>query len=159
VFTIVPEKNPINELTEVRLSPVHGLGIFSRVDIPAHTIWWRAGDSDVILIRREQYETLERSHQSPVSRVFLDALQTYCYYSGAHDALVLIVDNGRYVNHSSEPNSRAFPHPTLIASETIRDIQAGEEICENYLTFDQCPWAQLYKDIVFEKPAANLLRV
>ena len=151
--TVVPDNNPINELTEVRLSPIHGLGIFSRVDIPANTIWWRAKDSDVILIHREQYLAMERSQQSPISKAFLEALQTYCYYTAAHDALVLILDNARYVNHCSEPNSRVLQHPTLLASETTRDIKAGEELCENYLTYDQCPWAHLYEDVAFEQPA------
>lgn len=154
--TVVPDKNPIHELTEVRLSPIHGLGIFSRVDIPAHTIWWRANDADVILIHREQYEALERSFQSPVSQAFLEALQTYCYYSAAQDALILILDNARYVNHCTEPNSRVLVHPTVIASETTRDIKAGEEICESYLTYDQCPWAHLYEDVAFDNPAESM---
>lgn len=135
------ESNPINDLTEVRPSPVHGLGVFARVDIPKGTVWWRARPGrDVLLINQAQYLTLKHSRHSPTSSALLEAIYTYSYYSAADDALILILDHARYTNHSFQPNSDVYPEPGVIGSIALRDIKAGEEIMEDYSLFDHCPW-------------------
>ncbi|NJN44300.1 MAG: SET domain-containing protein [Anaerolineae bacterium] len=136
--------NPINNLTEVRNSPVHGLGVFAKVDIPKGTVWWRANpQEDVLLINKRQFTTLLNSHHSPTSKELLEAIYTYCYYSAKDDALILILDHARYTNHSFQPNSDVIPEPGVIGSITLRDIQAGEELLEDYSEFDVCPWKGL----------------
>ena len=132
--------NPLNTLTETRPSPVHGLGIFAKTDIPEGTVWWRARPCDVLLIEQDQFDTFRTSHHSPVSRALLEALYTYSYYSAEDDALILILDHARYTNHSFQPNSTVVDEPGVIGSITLRDIQAGEELVEDYSLFDQCPW-------------------
>lgn len=133
--------NPINTLTEVRNSPVHGMGIFARVDIPKGTVWWRARPGiDVLLINRAQFQTLQTSQHSSVSKDLLEAIYTYSYYSATEDALILILDHARYTNHSFQPNSDVIPEPGVIGSIALRDIRAGEEIMEDYSEFDVCPW-------------------
>ncbi|GAB4579909.1 MAG: SET domain-containing protein-lysine N-methyltransferase [Anaerolineales bacterium] len=138
--------NPLNTLTEARPSPVHGLGIFAKVDIPKGTVWWRAQPSDVLLIKQKQYETLKASIHSPVSKAFLEAVYTYSYYSAEDDVLIFILDNARYTNHSFQPNSTVLDEPGVIGSITLRDIQAGEEIMEDYSLFDHCPWPGFAKE-------------
>ena len=136
--------NPISALTEVRLSPTHGLGIFARTLIPQGTIWWRVRPSDVIAVNRLQFEALVASEQSPRTTAFIDAFLEFGYYVKGFDTLFLIPDNGRYVNHSFEPNSAVCPDSDGLCSITLRDIAGGEEICEDYTTYDKCPWANLY---------------
>lgn len=138
--------NPINSLTEVRNSPVHGLGIFAKTNIPKGTIWWQARPCDVLLIEQDQFETLKTSHHSPVSKALLEAIYTYSYYSAEDDALILILDQARYTNHSFQPNSDVIPEPGIIGSITLRDIKAGEEILEDYSEFDHCPWRGFAKE-------------
>jgi uncharacterized protein len=133
--------NPINSLTEVRNSPVHGLGVFARVDIPIGTVWWRAHPGkDVLLITKAHFDTFRLSTHSAVSRDMLEAIYTYSYYSAEEDALILILDHARYTNHSFQPNSDVNPEPGVIGSIALRDIKAGEEIVEDYSEFDVCPW-------------------
>jgi len=138
--------NPINTLTEARASPVHGLGVFAKTDIPKGTVWWRAHPSDVLLIERDQFDTFKTSHHSSTSKALLKAIYTYSYYSAADDALILILDHARYTNHSFHPNSDVSPEPGVIGSIALRDIQAGEEIMEDYSTFDVCPWPRYAED-------------
>lgn len=130
-------------LTEVRTSHIHGFGLFARVDIPKGTVWWHARREDVLLIAREQYETLARSERSGLIEQTLEAILTYSYYAAETDALILGLDNSRYLNHSLEPNSGASLIPDPLASVALRDIPAGTEIVENYMDYAQCPWAAL----------------
>lgn len=139
--------NPIKTLTQVRISPVHGLGVFAKVDIPKGTVWWRARPGrDVLLINRAQFDTFRESTHSPVSKAFLDAIYTYSYYSAQEEALILILDHARYTNHCFRPNSDVCSEPGVIASIALRDIRAGEEILEDYSLFDQCPWPGLEEE-------------
>lgn len=135
-----PLPNPLHTLTETRPSPVHGLGVFAKTDLPKGTVWWRAAPSDILLIEQDQFATFKTSHHSPVSRAFLEALYTYSYYSAEDDALILILDHARYTNHSFQPNSTVIDEPGVIGSITLRDIKAGEELLEDYSHFDPCPW-------------------
>jgi hypothetical protein len=135
------DHNPIDHLTEVRPSSLHGMGVFAKRDIPIGTVWWRARPGrDVLFIKEAQFEVLRGSFVSPPSDGLLNSLYTYSYFSADHDALVLILDNARYTNHSSEPNSAEYDEPGAIGSVAIRDIKAGEEITEDYNLYDHCPW-------------------
>ena len=136
--------NPISALTEVRPSPTHGLGLFARTLIPRGTIWWRGRRSDLIPVTRSQFEALAASEQSPRTTAFIDAFLEFGYYLKEFDTLFLIPDNSRYLNHSFEPNSAVCPDSGGLCSSTLRDIARGDEIFEDYTTYDKCPWAKLY---------------
>src|SRR5262245_47303577 len=127
-----------SELVEVRPSQVHGLGVFAVTDIPQGTQWWSADLSDTITISRAQFEALVSSASSPASDALMSAIQEYSIYLAALDLMVLIPDNGRYVNHADVPNSVASVTGTLLGSVASRDIAAGEEIVEDYATYDHC---------------------
>lgn len=44
-----------------------------------------------------------------------------------------------FINHSSSPNVKSVD-PLFDLTYAIRDIDAGEEICEDYSTWDQIDW-------------------
>ena len=143
-----PFSNPVFTLVEARPSPVHGFGVFAREAIPCGTAWWRVRLADLIHFRKEPFETLLASAQSPGSREFVEAVQKFGIYSKRYDALFFIVDNGRFVNHSPQPNSAScLGSDGLFSSLTLRDIAAGEEMFEDYATYDKCPWANLYGEL------------
>lgn len=129
-----------SELAEVRRSQLHGLGVFAVTDIPEGTVWWSAELADTITISRGQFETLAASASSPATDALMSGIQEYSIYLAALDLMVLIADNGRYVNHSDEPNSGALVVGTHLRSVALCDIAAGEEITEDYATYDHCPW-------------------
>lgn len=128
------------ELVEVRPSPLHGLGVFAVTDIPAGTRWWSIDIDGTITVSRAQFASLFESASSPASDALMAGLQEYSIYLKSFDLMVLIPDNGRYVNHSDAPTSGAGVDGTLLYSVALRDIAAGEEITEDYSTYDECPW-------------------
>ena len=129
-----------SELVEVRPSPVHGLGIFALKSIPTGTRWWSIEVGETIAISRAQFAALAQSASTPATDAMMAGIQTYSIYLKAHDLMVLIPDNGRFVNHSDVPNSAAGVNGTLLYSVALRDIAVGEEITEDYSTYDECPW-------------------
>jgi uncharacterized protein len=134
--------NPFDELAEARPSSYHGWGIFAKMPIRKGTVWWQARPQDVMVIEQAQFETLAESAQPPLSRMLLDAILNYSYYPSGINKLILILDGGRFTNHSPTPNS--LDDPFKLQSVALRDIAQGEEIVEDYTHFGQCPWAPLY---------------
>ena len=142
--------NPLSEFTEVQPSPISGLGLFAKVDIPAGTIWWNARHEDVLIIDKNQFEVMTCSAESPLMQNMIECILTYSYYARDIDGLVFCLDDARYCNHSSTPNSGG-DDPTMpqFASMAITDISAGEEILEDYTRYDQCPWAKTCEKFLF----------
>ena len=130
------ERNLLGDLTEVRQSPIEGLGLFAKVFIPKGTIWWSAVPGCVLLITRNQYLTIKNSIHSAIIDNFEKTILIYSYYIEQYDSLVFCLDNSRYVNHSFTPNSGETPDRNPFASITLRDIFPGEEILEDYTTYD-----------------------
>ena len=128
------------DLVEVRPSKVHGLGVFAVKGIPAGTRWWSTDLSETITIPRAQFALLVQSASSPATDAMMAGIQTYSIYLENFDVLVLIPDNGRYVNHSDAPNSAGGVDGQILHSVALRDIASGEEITEDYSTYDVCPW-------------------
>jgi uncharacterized protein len=116
------------------------MGVFAVVDIAEGTRWWSMDLDETITISRTQFAALVESTCTPASEALMAALQEYSIYFKEHDLMVLIPDNGRYVNHADAPNSGAVLDGTLLYSVALRDIAAGEEITEDYSTYDQCDW-------------------
>lgn len=130
----------MSDVVEVRPSKLHGLGVFATAVIPRGTVWWAADIADTIRISRAQFDALVNSASSPMSDALLAAIQEYSIYVKALDLMILIPDNGRYVNHFDDPNSLAQTTATRLTSVALRDIEVGEEIVEDYSTYDWCPW-------------------
>jgi len=137
--------NPIQEYTEVRPSQIHGLGLFAKKFIQKGTIWWHARPQDVLIITKEQFSTLETSYKSPILNNFLNALLTYSYYEKDTDTLVFCLDDSRYTNHSFDANSGNSKEQHGFCSIADMDIQPGEEITEDYMTYKSCAWLQKYR--------------
>lgn len=128
----------MKELFEVRPSPIHGLGIFATCFIPKGTALWQGEEGkNVLLLNYTQYKVLCDSHEPSI----WDLFHIHAYYEREIDCLVYCLGNIRFMNHSLTPNSgNPAGLPTFMVSYALTDIQAGEEITGNYLTFDQCPW-------------------
>jgi uncharacterized protein len=112
--------------TYVGPSQIEGVGIFAAEDIPAGTPIWILDDSLDLLLTAEQLAKLP-----PLQRNFIER---YGYPHMSRDGLtVLEFDNGRFMNHSDEPNTD-FRDPET--GWAIREIAAGEEITCSYAEFD-----------------------
>jgi uncharacterized protein len=111
-------------------SPIHGLGLFTAVDVPRGTLLWvfRAG-LDL------EYEQPFVDSLPPLARA---RLLHYCYREPGASAYVLCGDDARFWNHSDAPNCENAPIPGTDAWGTAaaRDIARDEELTCDYRTFD-----------------------
>lgn len=114
----------IHPNTEVRLIDEEiGHGLFATSEIPRGTITWVLDPLDRIISPREMQEYDEK---------YREILMTYSFRNRKGD-FVFCWDNGRFINHSFNANCCATPYKFEIA---IRDIEAGEEITNDYGTLN-----------------------
>ncbi|MBF0120780.1 MAG: SET domain-containing protein-lysine N-methyltransferase [Desulfobacterales bacterium] len=130
-----------DELTEVKESNVHGLGLFAKKDIPKGTVWWQGINGiNIILINKSQYHIFRNSVENNLSSKLWEIINIYQYYSSSLDSLVVCLDNSRFVNHSDNPNSGSDKISQPLVSIAKCDINKGEEIFENYGNYEICQW-------------------
>jgi len=115
--------------TELRLSPIHGIGVFSRQFIPAGTVVWTFTPGFDLEIDPGEVERL-----APPAR---DQFLKYSYLDVLTGKYVLCFDDGRFFNHSDQPNVIDGVTPeTAQSSVAVKDIAPGEELTCDYRTFD-----------------------
>jgi SET domain-containing protein len=115
--------------TQVKPSPVHGLGCFAKVRIPKGTIVWQFCPGVDSFSVKPIINGLRRT-----PRKFLDK---YCFRT--EKGYLIFADDTRFINCSVEPNV-VWDQATLAAAniniKTIclagRDIEPGEELFIDY---------------------------
>jgi SET domain-containing protein len=128
--------------TYVRPSRVEGVGVFAAEPIPAGTLIWRLDDQLDRLIHRRDVASQPDSMRQFIER--------YAYpYPHDPDYLIVELDNGRFMNHSDEPNT-VFSDPD--AGFMLRAIAADEELFCNYSEFD--PGFEMLPGRVYEEAMA-----
>jgi SET domain-containing protein len=116
--------------TRVRESAVHGLGLFADEFVPKGAVLWRFTPGFDQKFTREQILS------------FPDSLQVYLYkYSWRSKKSKLYcfsADDGKFFNHSEKPNvlSEYRDDEEEVVTVAIRDIQPGEEMLDNYNSFE-----------------------
>ncbi len=111
--------------TYIAASQVEGVGVFAADPIAKGTPIWRLEAGFDRLIPVVDYEAAP-----PVLKELLDR---YAYPSPDQPQFIVYeVDNGRFMNHSTNPNTNFsdFGH-----GATLRDIAAGEELTCDYNDF------------------------
>jgi SET domain-containing protein len=107
-------------------SRIEGVGIFTAEALAAGTLIWRLDPKLDRMLSKEELASL-----SPVGREFAER---YGYpYPHDPDQLIIELDNGRFMNHATAPNTD-FTNPD--AGYTRHAIAAGEELTCNYSEFD-----------------------
>lgn len=113
--------------TYIKESKIAGFGLFAAEFIPKGTLIWQLN-----LIVDKIINEHNLIHLDDLERKFVD---TYGYKVG--NDIILCSDNGKYINHSKNPNTIDYIDK-ILGSITIaaRDIQKDEEIVSNYESFD-----------------------
>jgi uncharacterized protein len=133
------DESPQIHYTHVRPSGVAGLGVYAKTFIPKGTMWYQAITDNALFISPDQYKHLELSSKNNLTEGFLHYIRTYGYCDKETLELIVALDDGRYINHSVDPNS-GVPNPyDGKISVALRDIAPDEEIFENYLDYI-CSW-------------------
>ncbi len=116
--------------TQVKESNIHGLGLFADEFISKGKEIWRFTPGFDQKFTKKQILT------------FPELLQIYIYkYSWKSDkskSYCLSSDNGKYFNHSDDPNvlSEYRDNEEEVVTVAIKDIEPGEEILDNYSSFE-----------------------
>ena len=127
--------------TYVAASKVEGVGVFAAEPIAKGSVIWRLEPAFDRLIPRADYEAAP-----PFLKDFLDR---YAYPSPDDPGVIVYeVDNGRFMNHSTSPNTD-FSH--IGGATALRDIAAGEELT--------CDYGDFFKDFeLIPNPAEKYRR-
>jgi len=111
--------------TELRPSPIHGIGTFLLEDVKAGDLVWRFdGRIDHI------YTDVEINGMPDGLRRFLN---TYCTFHELSGLWVLCGDNGRHFNHSDEPNTVSLG-VAFGDDVAATDLSTGTELTTDYFT-------------------------
>ena len=111
--------------TYLEKSPIQGMGVFSKRDIPKGEVVWRLDLRFDRLIEVDVYESTTGSVK--------DYLDRYAYPRRSDPRFIVFeADDARYMNHSDDPNCDFADGDTAFA---VRDIAAGEELTCNYNVF------------------------
>ena len=110
--------------TKIGPSKISGIGLFADQPIAKGTVVWKYEPLIDILLSKEEVERLSE----PSKRQFYK----YAYLDMKYNKYMLCGDDGRFFNHSYEPNCDDGIDDKTIA---IRDIAKGEELTVNYDAF------------------------
>jgi uncharacterized protein len=111
--------------TELRASPIHGIGVFVTERVRAGHIVWRF-DSRIDRVFADD----ELDEMPDELRQFL---RTYSTLHRELNLWVLCGDNGRHFNHSDTPNTRSLG---IAFGDDVaaQDIEPGTELTSDYRT-------------------------
>ncbi len=109
---------------EIRSSPRHGVGAYALRDLPAGT--------RLIEYAGERITEAEGDARYPEVR----GQEIITYLFAIDDDIVIDAavggNDARFINHSCDPNCDAVVEDGRIWIETIRDVNAGEELAYDY---------------------------
>ncbi|KAI9006908.1 hypothetical protein DFJ74DRAFT_379576 [Hyaloraphidium curvatum] len=130
------------KLIENRVSHIHGLGTFTTAPLQEGQIFWFLDDKKVLRVTKANHDLLLWAANLHPERYgpLCDAMHCYCYYEEPKNALMFILDGGRYLNHSESPTSVFRLVNGYQVTVAARDLPAGTEIVEDYFTYDRAPW-------------------
>jgi SET domain-containing protein len=111
--------------TELRPSPIHGLGVFLLQPVAKGGLVWRFDSR----IDRVYAPTEMASLPAHMQRY----LKTYCTWHEGSGLFVLCGDNGRYFNHSATP-STVSDAVSFGEDHAARDLREGDELTSDYAT-------------------------
>ena len=116
--------------TKLGVSKISGIGLFADQFIPKDTIIWKFTNGVDLKISDEKLQELEKEYP-------LEDLRKYLYRSKSSNQHILCGDDGRFINHSFQPNTLDTSEDDEGFTIAANDIQPGEEITSDYNGFDK----------------------
>lgn len=115
--------------TRLGQSQISGIGLFADQFIPKGTIIWRFTPGLDLALDEAQFQAYKDQYDC-------GRLQDYIYRSKISQRHILCVDDARFINHSSQPNTVDTMEDVEGLTIASRDILPGEEITSDYQAFD-----------------------
>ncbi len=128
----------------IKESPGKGFGIFTKQFIPKNTLIWNFNKANINI-----YNEINAKKILYTSNNILEFLK-YSYFLN-NIFIDIQNDDGKYFNHSNNPNVilgyKLLDHNINInSSYALRDINIGEELFDDYNTYDNEP--EWYKELI-----------
>jgi SET domain-containing protein len=111
--------------TELRPSPIHGLGVFLVKPVKRGEVVWRFDARIDRVYTGEELASLPAHVQT--------YLRTYSTWHAASGLWVLCGDNGRFFNHSDRPTT-VSSGISFGTDQAAMDLPAGAELTSDYAT-------------------------
>jgi hypothetical protein len=122
---------------DVRPSPLGGQGLFAAQLIPQHSLIWKYAPGRNVV----EYRGAEAVHAHVASLPSQEARRDWLAHVYACDgAVVEILDDGRWWNHSGTPNTGSGVGGDWDSTYALRDIHAGEELLDDYGVYEYPDW-------------------
>ena len=116
--------------TSIRLSPIHGLGLFAAEPIRQGQLIW---------IYDPKFDSKVSSQEADQFTESRKATLHHFAYRNDQGQWILCGDGALFMNHSDDPNCERifhdseFPQSKEPITRAIRDIETGEELAARYL--------------------------
>ena len=115
--------------TKLKLSKIHGIGLFADENIKKGQIVWKKNKNcSYVIFSEKEWRELKRK-TSPES---FKQIRNYTYKYNRDGKYYCCLDDTRFMNHSSKPN---IVENKLGNDIALRNIKKGEEILIDYETF------------------------
>ncbi|MFH0846093.1 MAG: SET domain-containing protein [Patescibacteria group bacterium] len=113
--------------TEIKISDIHGLGLFAKEDIKkGEVVIEKTTEGLDLSLTEGEFSKLKKHEQDYIKHYGFKFKLTGTYY--------LTFDNTRFINHSGDGNITLNEKDITVVAK--RDIKNGEEITQNYNEFD-----------------------
>lgn len=113
---------------EVRPSPIHGVGVFAIMDIPAGEILFRGVESDTIPLDDDDLEDTLSEEQHRVFSKLSDYRNGKAWTTRNFNLLPIT----SFFNHAPSPESNITWHAPANAWRVTKDIKENEEMLWDY---------------------------
>lgn len=110
----------------VRKSFIHGNGLFSNTYIPKNTIIWK------------EHENCKYYNVDELQKLGVKHIAEHSFYSNYKNKFIYSDDLFMFINHSDHPNCITIDGEN-VQTITLTDIYPGDELFEDYSTFDNNP--------------------
>jgi SET domain-containing protein len=114
--------------TILRPSQIEGFGLYAAERIPLGTPVWRLHREVDIVVAADQLKYLPSAIRHHFDR--------YAYLNFRSGEYILCGDNGKFFNHSTEPNTGEVFEDAYGFDYAARDIEINEELTTDYRGFD-----------------------
>jgi len=127
----------------IRKSSIDGDGVFAESNIPKDTIVWQYTDGHDKKMTKKEFDKLDNGTKNELQRI--------AYLSPTTNVWVMPPegDPACYTNHDSTGYNTSVVLDEKLSDEPLfvanRDIQAGEEITNNYTDFDNNSTPEKFK--------------
>lgn len=110
--------------TKIGPSAIDGIGLFAAEPIAQGTVIWKYDPKIDRLLSESEVSELSKSIQ--------DRFHNYAFFDRKYNKYMFCGDDGRFFNHSANPNCDDGTDDVTVA---LHDIAAGEELTVDYTTF------------------------